>query len=52
MKFPACEPGSHPIVQTFFVDFRCRRIDGVYPAVRASTPLSMTAVGLTLQRLL
>jgi|GEM_PF-5725017 len=45
MKFPVSAPGSHPILETFFVDFRCRRFDGVYPAVRASTPLSMTAGG-------
>mgnify|MGYP006936221367 CR=1 FL=1 len=47
MKFPVSAPGSHPIQETFFVDFRCRRFDGVYPAVRASTPLSMTAAGLS-----
>jgi len=37
MKFPVSAPGSHPIQETFFVDFRCRRFDGVYPAIDIST---------------
>jgi len=53
MKFPVSVPGSHLIQQTFFVDFRCRRFDGVYPAIDSSTEfilrnagLRVTAVGL------
>ena len=46
MKFLVSVPGSHLIQQTFFVDFRCRRFDGVYPAIDSSTPLRVTAVGL------
>ena len=45
MKFPVSAPGSHPIQETFFVDFRCRRFDGVYPAIDISTPLNVTAGG-------
>jgi len=45
MKFPGSAPGSHPIQETFFVDFRCRRFDGVYPAIDISTPLNVTAGG-------
>ena len=45
MKFPVSAPGSHPIQETFFVDFRCRRFDGVYPAIDSSTPLRVTAGG-------
>ncbi|HCB63182.1 MAG: hypothetical protein A2W93_11575 [Bacteroidetes bacterium GWF2_43_63] len=48
MKFPVSEPGSHPILQTFFVDFRCRLFDGVYPAVDSSTPLRVTVAGLSI----
>jgi len=29
----------------FFVDFHCRRFDGVYPAIDISTPLNVTAGG-------
>ena len=52
MKFPvsACpqalpvEAGISSYTTDFFVvDFRCRRFDGVYPAVDTSTPLSVTA---------
>ena len=47
MKFPVSAPGYHPIQETFFVDFSCRRFDGVYPAVRASTEFILL---LTLRR--
>jgi len=47
IKFPVSEPGSHPILLTIFVDFRCLCLDGVYPAIDISTPLNVTAAGLS-----